>query len=104
GEVPAAASWRKQLQITGIRMQDSKVRFVLINHAKSDAPAMSLLVHLRSVNAKPSDPAIGTFQIRLSPLAPAEARDLSSGVELSPSAKNVDWTDIRADIQAAKLL
>lgn len=104
GEVPAAASWRKQLQITGIRMQDSKVRFVLINHAKSDAPAMSLLVHLRSVNAKPSDPAIGTFQIRLSPLAPAEARDLSSSVELSPSAKNVDWTDIRADIQAAKLL
>ncbi|BDC47723.1 hypothetical protein F183_A00390 [Bryobacterales bacterium F-183] len=103
-ESPAAANWRKQLQLTGIRMQDSKVRFVLINHAKTDAPAMSLLVHLRAVNAKAADPAIASFQIRLSPLAPGEARDLSSSIELIPPARNVDWTDIRAEIQLAKLL
>lgn len=103
-EAPAAANWRKQLQLTGIRIQDSKVRFVLINHAKTDAPAMSLLVHLRAVNSKAADPSIASFQIRLSPLAPGEARDLTSGIDLIPPVRNVDWSDIRADIQTAKLL
>jgi hypothetical protein len=100
---PANQNWRKQIELSGLRLQDSTVRFIAVNHAKNPSPALTLSVTLRSASARATDSSVGTFQVKLSPIAAGDSRDMSAQVNLTPPIRpNMDWVDLRADIQAAK--
>ncbi len=92
-------NWKKLIELTGIRLQDGRVTFLIVNHSKTEFPAATFNVNLRGAGARLTDPILGMFQVRLNKMAPREAREISSPVNLTPQGRmEVDWTDIRADL------
>jgi hypothetical protein len=100
------ANWKKVVEITGIRLQDGRAQYIVVNHGKAPIPSTMVLVTLRSASAAAKGlPPVGSFQVRLAPLAPKESREMSSAIQMAPvsnTSGDVDWTDIRAELQLVK--
>jgi hypothetical protein len=99
---PAAVNWQRHLELTGLRLQGSTVKCIAVNHGRENVPALNLLVTLRSSRAS-SEPPVGTFRVRLSPLAAGDSREIAEPISfVPPMRQNIDWSDLRAEIQIAK--
>jgi len=100
------ANWKKVVEITGIRLQDGRAQYIVVNHGKAPIPSTTVLVTLRSASAAAKGlPPVGSFQVRLAPLAPKESREMSSAIQMAPVSNtggDSDWTDIRAELQLVK--
>ena len=92
--------WQKQLEFTGLRLQSSTVKCLVVNHGK-DTPALYLLVTLRS-SRDANGPPVGTFKVRLSPLGSGNSREIAEPISFTPPMRSIDWSDLRADVELVK--
>jgi len=96
----AAPAWKKQLEFTGLRLQSSTVKCLVVNHGK-DTPALYLLVTLRSSRGSNESP-VGTFRVRLSPLGSGSSREIAEPISFTPPMRSIDWSDLRSDVELLK--
>ena len=95
---------RKTVELTGFRVHRDKtgktnVQFVVINHSEADLKGLTAHVVLRATSAKPSQPPIAIFSMRLPNIASLDSKDLSMLVESPVDHGMPDWTELRADVR-----
>ena len=101
--VAGAPDWQKQMELAGLRIKDSTVKCLLVNHGRTDSPVLNIVVTLRSANARAGESAVGSFRVRLSPLGAGESREFRETISFTqPNRSVVDWADLRADLQVSK--
>jgi hypothetical protein len=93
--------WTRQLEFTGLRLQNSTVKCLVVNHGKLDTPLLHLLVTLRSSRGT-SEPPVGTFKVHLSPLGSGNSREIAEPILFTPPMRSIDWSDLKAELQVLK--
>jgi hypothetical protein len=88
------------LEFAGLRLQNSTVKCLVVNHGK-DTPLLSLLVTLRSSRGA-NDPPVGTFRVRLSPMVAGSSREIAEPISFTPPMRSIDWSDLRSDVEILK--
>lgn len=76
------------------------VKFVVVNHSEADIGDLGLKVRLTTSSAKPDDPPIGEFEVKIPSLGPEEIKDASATV---PSKLRIyelpDWQFLKAEFE-----
>jgi hypothetical protein len=95
----------KYVELVGFRLSEAgggklKVKFVVVNHSEADIGDLGVRVRLTTSSAKPDDPPIATFDVKVPSLGPEEIQDVSA---TSPSKLRVyelpDWQFLKAEFE-----
>jgi hypothetical protein len=95
----------KFIEVAGIRLDESgkdklKVTLAVINHSGADIGDLGLKVNLTTTAAKPGDPPIATFDVKLPSLGPHEVKDVSATVPTKLRIYELpDWQFLRAQYE-----
>ncbi len=101
----AANPFAKHLELTGIRVAETRdrklqVRMIVINHSGAELPDLNLAVALKSTGAKPGDPPITQFKVKLPMIGAYESRELKADATTKLRAYEFpDWQFLRADFE-----
>lgn len=76
----------KFIEVVGFRTSETKpgsidVRFGVVNHSDADVGDLGLRITLRSSVAKPSDPPLCTFDVKVPSIGPNELKDVDGTCE-----------------------
>ncbi len=95
----------KYVELVGFRLSEAgggklKVKFAVVNHSEADIGDLGVRVRLTTSSAKPEDPPIATFDVKVPNLGPEEVQDVSA---TAPSKLRVyelpDWQFIKAEFE-----
>jgi hypothetical protein len=95
----------KYVELVGFRLSEAgggklKVKFAVVNHSEADIGDLGVRVRLTTASAKPDDPPIATFDVKVPTLGPEEIQDVSATV---PSKLRVyelpDWQFLKAEFE-----
>jgi hypothetical protein len=95
----------KYVELVGFRLSEAgngklKVKFAVVNHSEADLGDLGVRVRLTTNSAKPDDPPIATFDVKVPPLGPEEIQDVSA---TAPSKMRVyelpDWQFLKAEFE-----
>jgi hypothetical protein len=95
----------KFVELVGFRLSEAgggklKVKFAVVNHSEADIGDLGVRVRLTTSSAKPDDPPIATFDVKVPPLGPEEIQDVMA---TAPSKLRVyelpDWQFLKAEFE-----
>jgi hypothetical protein len=95
----------KFVELSGFRISEAgsgklKVKFVVINHSEADIADLGVKVRLSTSSAKPDDPPIGEFEVKVPSLGPEEVQDVSATVASKLRLYELpDWQFLRAEFE-----
>jgi hypothetical protein len=95
----------KYLELGGFRLSEMGsgklvVKFVVINHSDADIGDLALKVKLTTTAAKPEDPPITQFEVKVPSLGPQEIKDVSATASTKLRIYEMpDWQFIRAEAE-----
>jgi hypothetical protein len=95
----------KYLELGGFRLSEMgsgkiRVRFAVINHSDADIGDLALKVKLTTTAAKPEDPPITQFEVKIPALGPQEIKDVSATAATKLRIYEMpDWQFIRAEAE-----
>jgi hypothetical protein len=103
--VAAGHPMAKYLEVVGFRLAESgagklAVKFAIVNHSEADIGDLGLKVKLSTTAAKPEDPPITEFDVKVPSLGPQELKDVSAtGTTKLRIYELPDWQFIRANVE-----
>jgi hypothetical protein len=95
----------KYLELVGFRTREKgtgkiEITFGVVNHSEADLGDLSMKVDLRTIESKPADPPIFSFEAKVPSLGPEELKQVSVVV---PSKMRVyelpDWQFLKPQFQ-----
>jgi hypothetical protein len=95
----------KYLELVGFRTREKgpgkiEITFGVVNHSEADLGDLSMKVDLRTIESKPNDPPVFSFEAKVPSLGPEELKQVSVQV---PSKMRVyelpDWQFLRPQFQ-----
>ena len=95
----------KYLELVGFRTREKgpgkiEVTFGVVNHSEADLGDLAMKVDLRTIESKPADPPIFSFDVKVPSLGPEELKQVSAIV---PSKMRVyelpDWQFLRPQFE-----
>ncbi|MGI8743298.1 MAG: hypothetical protein ACR2NN_12155 [Bryobacteraceae bacterium] len=95
----------KYIELAGFRVRERgpgklEVQFGVVNHSEADLGDLAMDVNLRTTTAKPDDPPLCSFAIKVAALGPEELKQVTATL---PSKLRVyelpDWQYLKADFQ-----
>ncbi len=95
----------KYVELVGFRLSEAgggklRVKFVVVNHSEADIGELGVKVRLTTSSAKPDDPPIAEFQVKVPTLGPEEIQDV---VATAPSKLRIyelpDWQFLKAEFE-----
>jgi hypothetical protein len=95
----------KYIELVGFRTREKgpgkiEITFGVVNHSEADLGDLSMTVDLRTIESKPADPPVFTFDAKVPSLGPEELKQVSVIV---PSKMRVyelpDWQFLRPRFQ-----
>jgi hypothetical protein len=95
----------KYLELGGFRLSEMGsgkivVKFAVINHSDADIGDLALSVKLTTTAAKPEDPPITQFDVKVPALGPQEIKDVSATASTKLRIYEMpDWQFIRAEAE-----
>ena len=95
--------YAKYIGLAGFHLAESKprqleVKFVAVNHSEADLGEMDVNVRLRTTAAKPEDPPVAQFQVKVPALGSLEIHDVSAKVNTKLRIYELpDWQFMRAE-------
>jgi hypothetical protein len=95
----------KYIEFAGFRMREASagklnVKFVAINHSEADLGDLVVKVRLLTTVAKPEDPPISEFDVKIPSLGPQEIREIdASGATKLRIYELPDWQFLRAEFE-----
>jgi hypothetical protein len=92
----------KFIEISGFRtVEDSRkpaLRFLVVNHSSAELPPLTLEINLRVAGAKPDDPPVSTFTVKVPSIDPYDSKEITSQMKSRLRAYEFpDWQFLRAD-------
>ena len=95
----------KYVELVGFRLSEAgggklRVKFVVINHSQADIGDLGVKVRLTTSSAKPDDPPIGEFEVKVPSLGPEEIQDVSATVPTKLRIYELpDWQFLKAEFE-----
>ena len=95
----------KYLEVVGFRMTESgagklAIKFAVVNHSEADIGDLGMHVKLTTTAAKPEEPPITEFDVKVPSLGPQEMKDVSAtGTTKLRIYELPDWQFIRANVE-----
>src|SRR5271154_3379363 len=95
----------KYVELVGFRLTEAgggklRVKFAVVNHSEADIGDLGVKVRLTTSSAKPEDPPIAVFDVKVPTLGPEEIQDVSATI---PSKLRVyelpDWQFLKAEFE-----
>jgi hypothetical protein len=95
----------KYVELVGFRLAEAgggklRVKFAVVNHSEADIGDLGVKVRLTTSSAKPDDPPIAEFQVKVPALGPEEIQDVMA---TAPSKLRVyelpDWQFLKAEFE-----
>jgi hypothetical protein len=95
----------KYVELVGFRTREKgpgkiELSFGVVNHSEADLGDLTMKVELRTIESKPNDPAVFSFDAKVPALGPEELKEVSVVV---PSKMRVyelpDWQFLRPQFQ-----
>lgn len=95
----------KYVELVGFRLSEAgggklRIKFAVVNHSEADIGDLGLHVRLTTSTAKPDDPPIAEFDVKVPDLGPEEIKDVSAD---APSKLRVyelpDWQFLKAGFE-----
>jgi hypothetical protein len=95
----------KYLELVGFRTREKgpgkiEITFGVVNHSDADLGDLVMKVELRTIDSKPTDPAVFSFETKVPSLGPQELKEVST---LVPSKMRVyelpDWQFLRPQFE-----
>jgi|SRR5450759_3126299 hypothetical protein len=93
----------KYIELAGFRVKEKgpgnlDVSFGVVNHSEADLGDLTLEVNLRTTAAKPDDPPLCSFQVKVPSLGPEEMKPVSAVVPTKLRVYELpDWQYLKAD-------
>lgn len=95
----------KYLELAGFRIHENKpgelrVKFAVVNHSAADFGQLDLRVTLRTTVAKPEDPPIGEFDVKIASLGPEEIREVTATLATKLRVYELpDWQYLKPEFE-----
>lgn len=95
----------KYVELVGFRLSEAgggklNVKFVVVNHSEADIGDLGLKVRLTTSSAKPEDPPIGEFEVKVPSLGPQEIQDVSATLPTKLRIYELpDWQYLKAEFE-----
>ena len=95
----------KFVELVGFRLSEAgggklKVKFAVVNHSEADIGDLGVRVRLTTSSAKPDDPPIATFDVKVPPLGPLEIQDVTATAPSNKRAYELpDWQFLKAEFE-----
>ena len=95
----------KYLELAGFRLDEKgagnlQIRFVVINHSEADLGDISLQVNVRATTAKPGEPPLFSFPVKVEGLGPGDVKDVSATVPTKLRVYELpDWQFLQSDFK-----
>ncbi len=95
----------KYIELVGFRLSEAgggklKVKFAVVNHSEADIGDLGVRVRLTTSSAKPGDPPIGEFDVKVPALGPEEIQDVTAMVPTKLRIYELpDWQFLRAEFE-----
>jgi len=95
----------KYVELVGFRLSEAgggklNVKFVVVNHSEADIGDLGVKVRLTTSSAKPDDPPIGEFEVKIPSLGPQEIKDVSATLPTKLRIYELpDWQFLRAEFE-----
>jgi hypothetical protein len=95
----------KYVELVGFRLSEAgggklKVKFVVVNHSEADIGDLGVRVRLTTSSAKPGDPPIGEFDVKVPSLGPEEIQDVTAAVPTKLRIYELpDWQFLKAEFE-----
>ena len=92
------------LEFSGFRINrdaagTANVHFVVLNHSASEVHGAAVQVVLRLATAKPFEPPLATFSMKLPTFGDQESKETSARVDIPTDGPIPDQTGLRADVK-----
>lgn len=95
----------KYVELVGFRLSEAgggrlKIKFVVVNHSEADIGDLGLKVRLTSSSAKPEDPPIAEFDVKIPTLGPEEIKDVEASTPTKLRIYELpDWQYLKAEFE-----
>ena len=95
----------KYIELVGFRVNEKsaghlEVRFGVVNHSEADLGDVKMDVNLRTTAAKPGDPPLVSFSVKVPSLGPSELKTVTVDVPTKLRVYELpDWQFLKADFQ-----
>lgn len=95
----------KYIEVDGFRIEESgvgklKITFGVINHSQADIGDLGLKIRVTTSAAKPDDPPVAEFDVKIESLGPLENKDVSVTVPTKMRVYELpDWQFLRAQFE-----
>src|SRR5271165_1822169 len=95
----------KYVELVGFRLSEAgggklKVKFAVVNHSEADIGDLGVRVRLTTSSAKPDDPPIATFDVKVPSLGPEEVKDVSAATTSKLRVYELpDWQFLKAEFE-----
>ncbi len=95
----------KYVELSGFRISEAgggkiRVKFVVINHSEADIGDLGVKVRLTTSSAKPDDPPIAEFDVKVPSVGPEEIQDVSATMASKLRVYELpDWQFIKAEFE-----
>ena len=93
----------KMIEVGGFRMSEAgqghlKIRFGVTNHSDGDIADLGLKITLTAAGAKPEDPPLCTFEVKIPELGPQEMKEVTGTATTKLRIYELpDWQFIHSD-------
>lgn len=92
----------KYVEISGFRMVEENrkpaIRMAIVNHSAAELPPLTMEVNLKSSGAKPDEPPISTFTVKVPSVGPYESKDVTTPITSRLRAYEFpDWQFLRVE-------
>jgi hypothetical protein len=95
----------KYVELVGFRLSEAgggklKIKFVVVNHSEADIGDLAVKVRLTTSSAKPDDPPIAVFEVKVPALGPEEIQDVTATQASKLRVYELpDWQFIKAEFE-----
>ena len=97
--------YAKYVEVVGVRVNEKsaghlEVRFGVVNHSEADLGDVKMDVNLRTTAAKPGDPPLVSFSVKVPSLGPSELKTVTVDVPTTLRVYELpDWQFLKADFK-----
>ncbi len=101
-ETTSTNTYAKYIELAGFRLREPQegklqIKVAAINHSEGPLGDMVLKVDLTTIVAKPGDPPLATFELKIPDWKADEVRDVSATIESQVRVYEIpDWQYLRA--------
>lgn len=95
----------KYIEVAGFRITEAspgklRIRFAVINHSDGDISDLGLKITLKPVTAKPGDPPVCTFEVKVPDLGPEELKEVTGSADTKLRVYELpDWQYLKSDFE-----